>query len=238
MAELEHRFQLYPGVWWLADEILKRNGFPTSEEQSAMKMRSRMASHEAFVTGNGKSLRACDAMAAGYGKSDPVRDLQALAADGMDVVAELTKAKASYNELFLQLRQASPKYMDLTWQILRRFGHRERFHDMYRGSVEDIINPKSITEEEKIEMRNKYFIPAPTTDDERIEQSFMFYQLPSDARKILGKEPPQLRLVEFDADYFYNTGRFAFAFVDGERKGDIFQTIWDFRQQEAPLFKI
>ena len=49
--------------------------------------------------------------------------------------------------------------------------------------------------------------------------------------EFLGQEP-NYRLVEFDANYFYGTGRYAFA----QKNGDIFQTIWDMRRKEVPFF--
>jgi hypothetical protein len=213
MAEIfkfEHVFWLYPEAEWLADAVLKRNNFLTTREQSSV----------AFI-------------ASGFEKPNAFRDLELLARgpNALDIPKELNKVKQEYNELLRKLIEASPRYIDLTWQVFRRMGAKEQAHRLVHRRIECIFNPPKPFEAEN----SPCAMPYSRTDEERVEKllQFGFQQEGMPIEEVL-QTTPVFRLVEFDKDYFYGTGRYAFAMENG----DIFQTIWDRRQREVPFFAV
>jgi hypothetical protein len=228
---IAEKYELFPQADKLANLVLKKLKYMTSTEQSVASRRAitqsiyliakplSQISKEEVVSANFHAEQW-----AKYGDINPFRDLSQLQADGVDVIKTLKEIKQTYNELVSVCMQRSPEFMDLVWQVYRRTHQlKVEYHNL-----EWIINPPERSELED----SPNVIPIPRTDDERLKQYGFNLRLDLDS-PLLQKEPFR-RIVETDHDYFYGTGRFAFASLNG----DIFQTIWDERQKEIPLFKI
>jgi len=227
---LSEEHELFPNAPKLADLVLKKLGFLTSSEQSSLKT-SAMYSAFKYIEESFESLSLTDKKQAEfysllyskYKNIDTQRDLSLLQKEGVNIHTALKEVKQSYNQLVSVCITKSPRFMDLVWQVYRQT------HWMYPPScdLERIINPP----EADLKVR-KYCIPSPRTDEERVKQyETEMRSLSTDGR---WQEEPRRRLVESDPHYFYGTGRFAFAFPNG----DIFQTIWDERKKEFPLFDV
>jgi len=229
--DFAERYEPFPQADKLANLVLKKLGYMTSTEQhiaSRQAMTRSMYSIAKSISqiskGDAASANFHAEQWAKYGDANPFRDLKQLQADGVDVVKTLREVKQTYNELVKVCIDRSPQFMDLVWQVYRRTHQlKADYH-----TLERIINPP-----EKFDFEDSpNVIPIPRTDDARVNyyQFDLRFELES---PFLQTEPPR-RLVEFDKYYFYGTGRFAFALENG----DIFQTIWDERQKDFPLFKI
>jgi hypothetical protein len=231
MVETEHPFNLYPNAYWVADAVLKNLGFPTSSEQAGIAFQASLAANFAFVMGNYKEDEFNQQISNQYSNPNPLRDLKYLSQgpDKIDIEKEILKVKVGYNQVISELISASPKYLDLTWQIYRRFGFLESLHVFFSSRIEDILNPK----EEMPRENHKYVLPSPRNDEERVSQTMRLNPLFLEIKDRL-KEEPKYRLVEFDQDYFYKTGRYALA----NSSNDIFQNIWDVRETKIPFFQV
>lgn len=228
--DIPEEHELFPNAPKLTDLVLKKLGFLTSSEQSSLKT-SAMYSAFQHIESSFESANLADKKQAEfysllysqYKDINTLRDLSLLQKEGVNIPNILKEVKQSYNQLILECINKSPHFMDLVWQVYRRT------HWMYPAScnLEKIINPP------KADVKvYKYSIPSPRTDEERVRQyESEMHSLSTDER---WQSEPKRRLVESDPHYFYGTGRFAFAFPNG----DIFQTIWDERKKEFPLFDI
>lgn len=229
--DIAEKYELFPQADKLANLVLKKLGYMISTEQS-------VASRQAMTQGiyliakplsqiSKEDVASANFHAeqwAKYGGANSFRDLQQLQLEGVDIANALKTVKQTYNELIRVCTQKSPHFMNLIWQVYRRT---HQLKADYR-TLERIINPP---ERSSFEDSPNVF-PIPRTDEERVKRYQFDLRFNLDS-PFLQKEPPR-RLVEFDPVYFYGTGRFAFA----SENGDIFQTIWDERQKEIPLFKL
>ncbi len=229
-VNIPERYELFPQADKLADLALKKLGFLTSSEQSSIKT-SVMYSAFEHVERSLESQNINDRESAEFysllysqhNNINPFRDLSILQREGVSIHKTLKEVKQSYNQIVSDCINKSPHFMGLVWQVYRRT------HWMYPAScdLEKIITPPKA--ETKV---YKYNIPSPRTDEERVRQyESEMHSLSTDER---WQSEPRRRLVESDPHYFYGTGRFAFAVPNG----DIFQTIWDERKKEFPLFDV
>lgn len=247
-VDIPERYELFPQAAKLADLVLKKLGFMTSTEQihkaksEEFTTISLIAQKYAYPTSknNESNARFHAEQWMLYRDVDSFRDLKHLQLEGVAVHEALKKVKQNYNILIKSCLERNPKYLDLVWQVYRRT-HKlhlnpqelERlggFHEAFISDLEEII---AKIEREKGDSDNGIKISHfPKTDEERIKhyESELHFSYSDDFLK----SEPSRRLVEFDPHYFYGTGRFAFALPNG----DIYQTIWDERKKEFPLFDI
>ncbi len=227
---LPEEHELFPNAPKLADLVLKKLGFLTSSEQSSLKTSAMYSafhhiesSFESQDLVDKKQAEFYSLLYSQYKDINTSRDLSLLQKEGVKIHVTLKEVKQSYNHLVSDCINKSPRFMDLVWQVYRRT------HWIYPAScdLEKIINPPRA--DVKI---YKYSIPSPRTDEERVKQYES--EMHSSSTDDRWQEEPYRRLVESDPHYFYGTGRFAFAFPNG----DIFQTIWDERKKEFPLFDV
>lgn len=226
MVNLPENYELFPQTDKLANLVLKKLGYLTTKEQCSAARQASMSGIQSYLAGESpEKINFYVEQQAQFSDINPLRDLAQLQADGVNVAKALKEVKQTYNELVKVCAQRSPEFMDLIWQFYRRTHLlKADYH-----CLERIINPP-----EDIVVETKCFAlrDFPKTDAERVK-NYQFDCKFSKEDPAMQKEPFR-RIVETDYSYFYNTGRFAFASING----DIFQTIWDERQKEIPLFKL
>jgi hypothetical protein len=174
-------------------------------------------------------MRAASEQASIYNQISSLRDFQ------FQSHREPEKTRQSLNVVTQRhdseiktLQQKYPKLANTIWQLFRRTS--------YVGDLDirmALDNSKNelllkICEQEK---HQDLVIPVPITDEEKTVQYPSSADAPSYAKEII-KQSVNYRLVEFDKNYMLGIGRFAFA----RPNGDIFQTLWDLRQEEIQLF--
>jgi len=214
---------LFPGPTCLADLILAELGLPTSSDLSAARHRASFSGHYAFCNGDKEKTKSADFEASLYLDINPLRDVQMLYQREKErTLQALTNITKKHDEFIKKFQSQFPKFSDLMWQVFRRTGYVASHYAQY--ALENKDKPKS---------GYKYAI-EPRTDEERVGTyiTLQSIHLPTGIEEML-KSPKDYRLVEFDKDYFMGIGRYAFA---DKNNGNIFQTIWDMRQEKIQFF--
>jgi hypothetical protein len=212
-------------------------GYLTSKEQVALSRRSSQESIKIFVKAgyhtSEKERRKLDFSAQQmqqYSDANPIRDLEMLAQDGENIASELRNIKKTYNELVAACISRNPEFMNLVWQFYRRT-HKQKVESFELISIvsgnDDLEKAMATVKKER---PLSPIMPFARTDKERVVRYKFNLRIKDED---LAKEPVR-RLVERDSYYFWGTGRFAFA----NGNNDIFQTLWDERQNEFPLFDL
>jgi len=213
---------LFPGQHCLANLILAELGLPTSNDLSAAQFKASLTGHYAFCEGDKEKTKSADFEASLYSDINPLRDVQMLYQREKErTLQALTNVTKKHDDFLRKFQGEFPKFSDLMWQVFRRTGYIASYYAEY--ALENKDKPKS---------EYKYAID-PRTDEERVGTyiALQSIHLPNGIEEML-KSPRDYRLVEFDKGYFMGIGRYAFA----GKNNDIFQTIWDMRQEKVQFF--
>ena len=229
--------ELFPDHLKLTDLVLKELKLPTSIEQEGMKYRASYKSTDAFVSAMDSGLNPIESKevnAAVFEENlfcdiDIKRDFEILCEqEKSKVKIALYNLTQKYDRTLDGLQTKYPLLTDIVWQVFRRTG----FVSSSFAHSALTSNPK-----ENESLQDGRFGDMPILifeNDKEFAEGYIFTEqrhLPSDIRTRL-KLPLNLRLVEFDKDFMLGIGRYAFA----DRRNDIYQTIWDMRQEKAPRF--
>lgn len=234
---------LFPDEFQLADLVLHHLKLPTHLELLRAKNLAEYQATAAFLTQEspdefdpedeikmkGKDpkevMQSAELRLELIGNTNPFYNLQTLGiSERQRVVQALKEVTLDYNDSFTHFGERFPKLRDIMWQVFRR----TRF--LESGMADYSMNPMHIS---KAVLEKCKYVRVAVSDDDFVKEYLLtcHHKISENSLGDLAKEP-NYRLVEFDKNFMFGIGRYAFA----KPNNDIFQTIWDLRQREAPGF--
>ena len=214
---------LFPNKYTLADLTLSKLGLPDSTEQKIQQMRAEGKMSFGFVNNDETAMNSARIEFEVLGKIDPINDLKIMYRKEKEkTIQALVDVTQNHDNALKELIQQYPILSNTIWQVFRR----TLFFD---GNIPYAAMNRNLEEEEK--WKKSHSVMVCTTDKEFSEVYLQDCQRLGITEKSFQIEP-KYRFIEFDNDFMFGLGRYAFAKEDK----DIFQTSWDIRKPEIQFF--